>query len=265
MNAIIWMDARRAVHAGHHRRDGDRPGLRAAQDHPLDQGLGRRARALGQGPDRAHPLDQAPPARRVPRDPHVPGAEGLPEPAPHRPRGGVGRLDRRPLRHGQPRPRPRRLRRSADRVLGARPLDAAGPGARGRRDRPAARGRGGRARCAGRHRGRRGNTGRAVGDARVRRARGLPGAPLPRHVVVDHVPRAVQEDGPLLQHGVAAGGGPEPLLRRQRPGDRGRVPRLAARQRALARRRARHRSRPRATRSRASTRSRRPRRSGAAR
>ena len=47
----------------------------------------------------------------------------------------VGRLDRRPLRHRQPRPRPRRLRRPAHRVLAARPGDVAGAGADRRRDR----------------------------------------------------------------------------------------------------------------------------------
>ncbi len=154
-------------------------------------------------------------------------------------RGGIGRLDRRALRHRQPRPRPRRLRRSADRVLPARPRDAARPRARGRRRRPVARRRGSRAGRARGDRSDRRDPGRAVGNARVGCAGGLPGASLPRHVVVDHVPRAVQEDRPLREHGVAARRGPGPLLRRQRPGDRRRVPGVAARQRGLARRRAR--------------------------
>ena len=41
----------------------------------------------------------------------------------------------------------------------------------------------------------------AVGSGAVR---GLRGPPLPRHVVVAHLPRAVQEDRPVPQHGLAA-------------------------------------------------------------
>ena len=130
---------------------------------------------------------------------------------------------------------------------------------------PFREGRGSRARRARGDRSDRRDPGRAVGNARVGCAGGLPGASLPRHVVVDHVPRTVQEDRPLREHGVATRRGPGPLLRRQRPGDRRRVPGVVARQRGLARRRARRWSRRRPTHSTGSTRSRRRHRSAVAR
>ena len=59
-----------------------------------------------------------------------------------------------------------------------------------------------------------------VGGDRVRRHPGLPGAPVRRHVILADLPRALQEDQPAAQHGLAAlartsAGTSSPTSRRQ--------------------------------------------------
>ena len=75
------------------------------------------------------------------------------------------------------------------------------------------------------------------------------------HVVVAHVPRAVQEDRRAARRRVAAVAVAGQVLRRRRAGDGGRVPQLAARPGALPRRRAAAPARRRPTSTSASTRS----------
>ena len=75
----------------------------------------------------------------------------------------------------------------------------------------------------------------AVGSGRGARLRG---PSLRRHVVVAHVPRAVQEDRPVPRRRVAAVAAARQVLRGRRAGGRRREPQLAPRQRVLPRRRA---------------------------
>ena len=76
----------------------------------------------------------------------------------------------------------------------------------------------------------------AVGSGRRGQLRGTP---LHRHVELDQLPRALQEDRRVDQHRVHPVGHPGALPRRRRTRDRGGLPHLAARQPALPRRRPR--------------------------
>ncbi len=78
----------------------------------------------------------------------------------------------------------------------------------------------------------------AVGGDRVGRGSGLRRSSVRRYVVVDHVPRPVQEDRPAPRHRDAAVAVAGQVLRRRRAGVGGRVRELASRQRALRGRRA---------------------------
>ena len=86
-----------------------------------------------------------------------------------------------------------------------------------------------RARRPGRHPGRGRHARRPLGGDRGRGHPGLPGAPVRRHVILADLSRAVQEDRPAAQHGLAALAGTAPVLRRRRAGDRRRRPGLPAR------------------------------------
>ena len=55
---------------------------------------------------------------------------------------------------------------------------------------------------------------------RIRGHPGLPGAPVHRHLVLADLPRAIQEDQPAAQHGLAALASARAVLHRRRAGDR---------------------------------------------
>ena len=193
-DAIIWMDARGADDvkraAGGLRA---RAGLRAAQAAHVDQAHRRRARAVGQGPDRAHPVV---PARRTPTSRARRGSTSSRRTgSTSSSRAGARRPTTRSCCTGSPTtatsPRidydPGLLRLfGVDRVAVPRSRRRAtsvlGPLQRRRSRRELGR--------AGRHpRGRR-HARPAVGRDRLGRGARLRGPPLRRHVVVADVPRA---------------------------------------------------------------------------
>ena len=96
---------------------------------------------------------------------------------------------------------------------------------------------GGRPRRRRRHPGRRRNARCAVGRHRLGCGARLRRAPLRRHVVVDHLSRAVQEDRSPARHRDASVAAAGQVLRRRRAGVGRRVCELAPGQRALPRRR----------------------------
>ena len=216
-----------------------RAGLRAAQAAHVDQAHRRRARALGQGPDRAHPVVPARAPRHRARHVEVPRAQGLAQPQAHRPVRGDLRLDRVALDHRQPRPRAHRLRPRPAAAVRRRPR--AVPRSRRRDRRCSARCTTTIARELGVPAGIPvvGGTpdlqSAAIGSGAVRDFEG--------HLYVGtsswltcHVPFKKTD----LFHGIASLPSPLPgqVLRGRRAGGRGREPQLAPRQRDLPRRRA---------------------------
>ena len=156
----------------------------------------------------AHILWFAGPSGPTSRAAHVevPRAEGLAEPQAHRPR--AWRPTTRSSCTGSPTTATRRASTttpSCSRLVGHRPRAAARPGRRDRRRRrPAApTSRPSSASPAGIPviGGTPDVQSAAIGSGAVARLRG---PPLRRHVVVAHVPRAVQEDRPAARRGVAA-------------------------------------------------------------
>ena len=141
------------------------------------------------------------------RDVEVPRAEGLVELQAHRRRGRDVRLDRPALGHRQP--RPRRASTTTTTLLalvGARPRHSSPTSCRADDvigDAPARTPRPSSALPAGIPvvGGTPDVQSAAIGSGAVR---GLRRPPLRRHVVVDHVPRAVQEDRHPARHRVAA-------------------------------------------------------------
>ena len=114
MNAIIWMDSRGARHIRErHRRPGAPGRLRRAQAAPVHFTGRRAAQPQRQGPDRPTSLSPARAPRRLRGRRDVPRADGLPEPAAHRPRRASYDSHRAALGHRQPRPAGVRLRRRA--------------------------------------------------------------------------------------------------------------------------------------------------------
>ena len=140
-DAIIWMDSRGAPYVQRITR-----GAVNVQGY----GVGKLARWLRttagipapqrQGLDRPHPVAQARGAGDLPADAPVPGAQGLAERPPHRPAGGIVRLDRAALGDRQPPSGPDPVRPGAAAAGRDRAVAAAGTAGRHGHPRPAAAG-----------------------------------------------------------------------------------------------------------------------------
>ena len=218
-------------------RGAERPGVLRLQAGQVGAPHRRHPEPVGQGPGGPHPLPAPAASRRLRRRRRLPRAGRLPRPAPHRPGPGLARLHHLALGDRQPRHQRRGLRRLADGAGGPPAVQAARtgpdrqcPGRAGPRRRS-------RARPPPRHAGGGRHGGPALGRGRLGCRGRLRRPPLHRHLQLDQLPRPVQEDGRADQHRLLPLGHPGPLPGGRRARDGGRLPDLAARQRALPERR----------------------------